>query len=309
MQSNRYLSRNCPVCQKNTKINLEVASEKRAEDFGFEELTPYWNGFFKEKLFFSYARCCECELLFAPIFYRLDQLELLYGQMPPNMDLVPIQALLKTQKGYFRELKNHSTLDKGYIEIGPDVGIFTINCSKEGNFDYYWLCEPNKEVASALADSVGGNPYTIIEDMFDFSVIPNNSVNVAVMIQVLDHLLDPVATLSELKKKLLSGGKLLLVTHNEQSLLRKIVGWRWPAFCLQHPQIYNPKSITRLLEKSGYKVDSIKRTTNYFQFSFLLKHLLWAFGIKVKSVPKIFDFTIGLKLGNTITIATPNRYD
>ena len=61
-----------------------------------------------------------------------------------------------------------------------------------------------------------------------------------------------------------------------------------------------------LLEKSGYTVDSIERTKNYFQFSFLLKHLLWAFGLKVKSVPSIFDFTIGLKLGNMITIATPN---
>ena len=52
-------------------------------------------------------------------------------------------------------------------------------------------------------------------------------------------------------------------------------------------------------------MNTIERTKNYFEFSFLLKHLLWAFGIKVKSVPKCFDFTIGLRLGNMITIATP----
>ena len=305
MQSNQYLSRHCPICQKKTKITLEVSSQKRAEEFGFEELTPYWNGFFKEKLFFSYARCNECELLFAPIFYHSNQLESLYRQMPPNMDLVPIQALLKTQAGYFRELKKYASLDKGYIEIGPDIGIFTVNCSRQGKFDHYWLCEPNTEVASALIASVGDSPFTIIEDMFGFSAIPDGGANVAVMIQVLDHLLDPVATLSELREKLLPGAKLLLVTHNERSFLRKVVGWKWPAFCLQHPQIYNPKSIRKLLEQSGYKIDTIKRTTNYFQFSFLLKHLLWAFGFKVKSVPKIFDFTLGLKLGNIITIATP----
>ena len=179
-----------------------------------------------------------------------------------------------------------------------------MNCSTEGQFDSYWLCEPNKEVAGALEKSVGNNKFTIIEDMFGFSTIPDSSASVAVMIQVLDHLLDPVATLAELKTKLLPNAKLLLVTHNEQSLLRKIVGWKWPAFCLQHPQIYNPHSIIRLLEEAGYKVNSIKRSTNYFQFSFLLKHLLWAFGIKIKSVPSIFNFTIGLKLGNMITIAT-----
>ena len=129
------------------------------------------------------------------------------------------------------------------------------------------------------------------------------------MIQVLDHLLDPVATLSELKTKLLPGAKLLLVTHNEQSLLRKLIGWKWPAFCLQHPQIYSPQSITQLLEKAGYTVNSIKRTKNYFQASFLLKHLLWALGIKVQTIPRILDFTVGLKLGNMITIATPKSYE
>ena len=42
------------------------------------------------------------------------------------------------------------------------------------------------------------------------------------MIQVLDHLLDPIATLTELRAKLLPDAKLLIVTHNEQSLLRKM---------------------------------------------------------------------------------------
>lgn len=300
-----YLHRDCPICQAKTNSLTEVSSQKKAEDLTYDSLVPYWNGFFKEKIFFSYARCSQCELLFAPIFYNLNQLEALYGQMPPNMDLVPMAALIKTQKGYFEQLKRFSALKNGYIEIGPDIGIFTENCNREGGFDNYWLCEPNKEVVGTLAKSVGKNKFTIIEDMFGFGQIPDRSAGAAVMIQVLDHLLDPVTTLSELREKLLPDAKLLIVTHNEQSLLRRVVGWRWPAFCLQHPQIYNPNSITKLLEKAGYTVNSIEKTRNYFEFSFLLKHLLWAFGIKVRSVPKIFNFTIGLKLGNIVTVATP----
>ena len=300
-----YLHRDCPICQKKAKISLEVCSKIRAEELSYEQLVSSWNGFFKEKIFFSYARCKECNLLFSPVFYRLDQLEALYGQMPPNMDVVPMSALLNTQRGYFKELQKSSTLKNGYIEIGPDVGIFTVNCVAKGNFDKYWLCEPNKAVAKALSEVVDGHAFEIIEDMFEFTAIPDRSAGAAVMIQVLDHLLDPIATLTELRKKLLPGGKLLLVTHNEKSLLRKIVGWRWPAFCLQHPQIYNPQSITRLLEASGFDVDSIQRSTNYFEFSFLVKHLFWALGIKINSIPKVLNLTIGLKLGNIITVASP----
>ena len=306
MVSEVYVHRKCPICEKNTRDHIEVSSENKAEEMGYEELTPYWNGFFKEKIYFSYKRCDSCDLLYAPIFYQQDQLEALYAQMSPNMDIVPIDALVRTQKGYFEELKRFSSLKNGYIEIGPDIGIFTKHCSKEGRFDSYWLCEPNKEVADELSKSVGNNKFSILDEMFGFNQIPDESAGVAVMIQVLDHLLDPVATLTELKAKLLPSAKLLLVTHNERSLLRRLVGWRWPAFCLQHPQLYNPVSIIKLLEKSGYRVESVKRSINYFQFGFLLKHLLWAFGIKVKSVPKIFNFTIGLKLGNMLVIATPN---
>lgn len=302
-----FIYRSCPICNNKSDRNLDIYSPSRAESKTFEELMPYWNGFFKEKIFFSYVRCRSCDLLYAPIFYDLNQLETLYAQMPPNMDVVPLKALEETQKGYFNELKNYSSMSGDYIEIGPDTGIFARFCVDGGNFKKYWLFEPNRAVADALKNSVGGKDFYISEDMFGFSMIPNNSSGAVVMIQVLDHLLDPVSTLQELKGKLLPEGRLLLVTHNENSLLKKIVGWRWPAFCLQHPQIYNPESMAALLDKAGYKVESIKRSTNFFELSFLIKHLLWAFGLRVTKIPRVFNFTVGLKLGNMITIASPKK--
>lgn len=302
--SHNYINRCCPICSEDGVVKLEVFSPSRAERKSFEELRPYWNGFFKEKIFFSYARCSKCDLLYAPIFYDSNQLQALYAQMPPNMDVVPLKALEKTQQGYFSEIRNYSSMEGDYIEIGPDTGIFVRFCVQEGGFKKYWLFEPNKAVVDDLKSAVYSKEFAINEDMFGFSAIPNNSASITVMIQVLDHLLDPVSTLRELREKLLPDGRLLLVTHNENSFLRKLVGWRWPAFCLQHPQIYNPRSMEALLDKAGYKVDSIKRSTNYFEFSFLLKHLIWAFGFKVNGIPRIFDFTVGLKLGNMITVAS-----
>jgi hypothetical protein len=98
---------------------------------------------------------------------------------------------------------------------------------------------------------------------------------------------------------------LLIVTHDESSLLRRAVGWRWPAFCLQHPEIYNPRSITTLLERAGYRVVEQHKTVNYFRFSFLVKHLMWALGLKVSTVPGFGGWTPGLKLGNLLTLAKP----
>jgi hypothetical protein len=308
MEESGFLSRACPACGgKPPTVQTAISSQVKAESLGFDALVPYWNGFFKDKVFFSYVRCGGCGLLYAPTFFNGPQLERLYGQMPPNMAEVPLEALRRTQRGYFEALKSCSDLEGGFIEVGPDIGLFTENCVREGRYDEYWLFEPNRDVLPALSKIVVGRKFHITHDMFGFSHVPDHAASTAVMIHVLDHLLDPVATLRELRQKLKPGARLLLVTHDESSLLRRLVGWRWPAFCLQHPQIYNPESMRVLLEAAGFEVLQQRKTVNFFQIGFLLKHLLWAFGMKVKSVPSFGQRTLGLKLGNMLTIATPKK--
>lgn len=299
-----FISRFCPVCSTKPPAVFAIQSKKTAESLEYDALVPCWNGFFKNKVFFSYVQCEECSLLYAPIFFNGPQLEQLYGQMPPNMEEVPIDALRHTQLGYFDALKRYSNLEGSFIEVGPDIGLFTENCVREGRYEEYWLLEPNREVVPALSKIVEGRKYHIINDMFGFSHLPIHTASTAVMIHVLDHLLDPVATLKELRQKMKHGACLLIVTHDESSLLRRIIGWRWPAFCLQHPQIYSPNSMRKLLEVAGFAVLEQRKTVNYFEIRFLLKHLLWALGIKAKSVPSFGGFTLGLKLGNILTIAT-----
>jgi hypothetical protein len=305
MESDRYLLRNCPACGGQPDMTRAVSSQELAEKKTYAELVPHWNGFFKERAYFSYAPCAKCDLLFAPVFFTGEQLERLYAQMAPNMSEVPMEALRKTQRGYFEALKANARLEGDFIELGPDIGLFTEHCVREGHFQEYWLFEPNRQVEPTLRAVVADKPAHVVHDMFGFSSVPDGAAGAAVMIHVLDHLLDPVSTLAELRRKMTPQGRLLIVTHNESSMLRKLVSRRWPAFCLQHPQIYNPKTITTLLSKAGFAVVQQQRSVNYFQIGFLLKHLLWAFGVKVTSVPNFGNRVLGLRLGNMLTIATP----
>lgn len=305
MVTSQYLTRVCPSCGQTAIGSAEVHSERRAESSSFESLVPIWNGFFKEKSFFSYNRCKNCKILFAPIFYTSDQLSTLYAQMPANMDVVPKDTLKRTQRGYFDTLQKYSNLSGNYLEIGPDIGLFTENCVREGNYDFFWLFEPNRSVENTLHKSLADKQHQIVHEMFSFDTVPDKSVSTAVMIHVLDHLIEPLAALKDLREKLAPNAKLLIVTHDEGSLLRKIGGWRWPAFCLQHPQLFNDKSIKNLLESAGFNVIGVEKTKNYFPVSFLVKHFLWMLGFNVESVPSFFGATLGLKLGNIITIATP----
>jgi hypothetical protein len=307
MKENEYLKRFCPVCGTEPPETTTVSTPKNAEGLDLEAVTQSWNGFFKEKVIFSYVRCGNCSLLYCPTFFTNSQLEILYEQMPPNMDEVPMAALIDTQHGYFKFLKNSTPLSGGYVEIGPDIGLFTEHCVREGSFTEYWLFEPNHAVTPALEKVVKDHKAHVIQEMTDFTTIPDGAISAAVIIHVMDHLLDPVATLSALKKKLTSQARVLIVTHDESSLLRRLFSWRWPAFCLQHPQIYSPQTTKALFKAAGFDVIEQHKTVNYFRLSFLVKHGLWALGIRVKTVPRFGNITIGLKLGNILTIAEPSE--
>lgn len=307
MKKNNFLTRCCPVCGVEPPKNAAICTPKCAEDLDLEAVTQSWKGFFKEKVIFSYARCQKCSLLYCPTFFNESQLEVLYDQMSPNMDEVPMAALVDTQSGYFNFLKKSSPLIGGYVEIGPDIGLFTEHCVREGSFTEYWLFEPNRAVKPALENVVKNHKAHVIQEMTDFTAIPDGGVSAAVIIHVMDHLLDPVATLSALKKKLTSQARVLIVTHDESSLLRRLFSWRWPAFCLQHPQIYSPQTTKALFKAAGFDVIEQHKTVNHFKLSFLVKHGLWALGIKVNRVPSFGDITIGLKLGNILTIAEPSE--
>lgn len=305
--SNQFEQRNCPICKGAPESNAFISSSRKAEDLPFETLRLHWRGFFKEGVFFTYFRCSSCGILYCPTYFTPSQLQLLYSQMPDNTGGVPMDALEKTQRSYFKELKRFSPLTGSFLEVGPDIGLFTELCATSGKFDTFWLFEPNQSVHETLRKRVGTRTCHIKTEMFDYADIPDASVSAVAMIHLLDHVLNPEKTLISLRKKMRKDGVLAIVTHNEASLLASVTRKRWPPYCLQHPHLFNPQSMTALLKASGFKVLEIKRTVNFFPAGYLLKHGLWAAGLSKLSdrIPGFNGVLLPLKLGNMMTLATP----
>ncbi len=298
-----YLSRPCPLCGANSP-KQEVYSGRRAEQMPYKELRPYWSGLFKEKVFFSYGRCASCGLMYAPNYFTPDQLSELYAAMAPNMDIVPSDVLEATQRSYWHDLvRSAARLEGGYLEIGPDVGYIVTHAAREGAFDKFWLFEPNAAVHDTLASATNGKPHEISVEMEDLSVVPDGSIGVAVMVHVLDHVLDPLAALRRVYSKLRPGGVLMIVTHNEKSVLRRAMSRRWPPFCLQHPELYNPQSMTKLVRHAQFAAVRVMRSRNYFSIDFMARQAAYGIGLNLKNVP-LPKQSIGLRLGNILTLAT-----
>lgn len=174
--------------------------------------------------------------------------------------------------------------------------------ARRGSFAHYWLYEPNFAVHDVLAKAADGRPVSLAGDMDDLSAVPDGSVGLAVMVHVLDHLIEPLAMVRQIRRKLRPGGTLAIVTHNEASMLRRVLGTRWPPFCLQHPQLYTPTTMERLLTRAGFKDIAISGSSNHFPSDFLARQAAQAIGLNLARMP-LPAIPLRLRLGNMLTLA------
>ena len=299
-------TRPCPTCgAPPAEATPAIASRRRAEDLDWDELKGYLDHFFKEKVFYSYGRCGRCGLLYCPRYFTRATMDAVYAQAQHVMEGVPLDALRRTQDGYLRALRRHSPLRGDYLEIGPDIGLLAEACARAGEFGRLWLYEPSRVAQEELRRRLAGRDVAIRDETDAFDAVPERSVAVAAMVHVLDHLLDPRDTLVKLRSRLLPGARLLVVTHDESSALARVLGGRWPPYCLAHPQLYRRSSLGRALESAGFRVLQTRKTTNRFPVTYLARHLLSAAGLRGVPLPSWERLQVSLRLGNILAVAEP----
>ncbi len=302
---NKFLRRDhCPCCEYVVSSSAtKVASVPPAETISAEDHGRFLSGYTSHRVFFTYVKCEECSALFCPVFYNQNQLNRLYAHQPENMAEASIEGRRRTQHGYARILMGYAPARGNFLEIGADIGLFTEVCAQSELFGRIFLYEPNLHVHTELAQRLAGRDITISQESFSPADVPAASVSAAVMIHVLDHILDPLTLLREIYDVMKPGGLLLMVVHNSQSLLARILGKRFPPFTLQHPHLFSPKSLTRLLASAGLECVGIRNTTNYFPITHFARAALSILGLRPDLIPNWDRPLIGLQLGNIAVIA------
>lgn len=296
-----WQKRVCPICNSdNHSKKPEISSSMRAEDLKWEEVKELFVGLRKEQTFFSYYRCNTCGLLYCPWYFSDEQLEILYSEMPDNLMGEDKSVISKTQSGYVKWLSKRTKGQK-FMEIGPDIGLVANSVDKSFEIVEAYLVEPNKTVHNQLEMSMPrSKSVKVVEYLNQISSADSNLV---IGVHVYDHLLHPVEDLVELRSKSATDASLVIVVHNEQSRLRFLMKKSWPPFCLQHPQLYNPETLSSLLSISGWQLTEVKKSTNWYKARHFAEMGLGVLGLP-KSISRIFPkVEIPLKLGNIISIS------
>jgi hypothetical protein len=280
----------------------ESKARMQAELMSWIEVKDFFIGLRNDQVFFSYYRCQECELLYCPWYFSKDQIALLYAAMPDNTMGEDKSTVSRTQSAYANWIMSRkNTSNKRYLEVGPDIGLVANQIVKINKPEFVSFLEPNRSVRAELLESVAAVESKEVVDFIDELVTKDFSLIVGV--HVYDHLLDPVGDLANLRTRVEVGASLSIVVHNESSLLRKCMGPKWPPFCLQHPQLFNPQTQKKLFGKSGWELLEVKRSTNWYHMKYFVSMVASILGLST-SISKIFpNFEFPIRLGNTISMA------
>ena len=133
--------------------------------------------------------------------------------------------------------------------------------------------------------------------------IPKSLYQGVMAVHVLDHLLYPTSDLRAVRMSLEDGGVFSAVVHNERSALRFVLGKHWPPYCLQHPQLFSPRSLTFFAKMEGFQDIRIRRTTNWFSLQHIGETVVSLAGMKSRSHQKSPRFGVPMRLGNIQMVA------
>jgi 2-polyprenyl-6-hydroxyphenyl methylase/3-demethylubiquinone-9 3-methyltransferase len=136
------------------------------------------------------------------------------------------------------------------LEVGPGFGTFAAVASQSGAFRRVVAVEPTPELAQACRE----RGVEVIEARIEDLAEQVECADVICAFEVIEHLYDPRRFLKDLHPVLAAGGLLVLSCPNGEGFDIEMLGANSLAVDAEHVNLFNPGSLSRLLDASGFDV-------------------------------------------------------
>ena len=133
------------------------------------------------------------------------------------------------------------------LDIGCAHGFF-LQAATQYNFEPYGV----ELVDEAAAHASKSGCQVTVGDLRS-AHFPDHHFQVVTMLDVIEHVADPRAELEEIRRVLVPGGILCMLTPNARQA--RVLGEGWKGFrqSFTHLLFFEPRSITRLLQATGFR--------------------------------------------------------
>lgn len=225
--------KHCPICFSTSHRRIKV-SEDRIALLGCQQCqAAYWEDVWDQK---------KVQDHYGPYY------------TPKNSQHDPI-----TQKRYHKVLDKIEELTSvgRLLDIGCGSGQFLLTAKNRG-----WNAMGNEVSQSAIGflEQMKATHHMKFE-VFDKNIqevnLPSDSMDAVCMIEVVEHLEDPMGMFREAYRILNKGGVMYLTTPNFNSLSRYLVGNEWHVIGAEHRVLFTPKALHTCLSLCGFRPETI----------------------------------------------------
>lgn len=197
-------------------------------------------------------RCDACQHCFHPVGNDSDHVDSVYGDdyfhgsAQGYLDYVAEEPIQRRSANHYvhlvdKQLKRQHNDACRMLDVGAACGFFCDQFQKSG-----WNStgiEPNRRMRAIAAERFRLSMYGSLNELA--SVSSPSQFQLATVIQVISHLIDPVGDLKQIQQLLAPGGFLLIETWDRESLIARLSGRRWHE--------WNPPSVIHWFSRASLR--------------------------------------------------------
>jgi len=210
-----------------------------------------------------------------------------YRQVIDEVYLQEEPARRELFEDFVSQIEAFPTSGKRLLEVGSNVGLFLAVAQEHG-----WQArgiEPSKwAVEEGVARFGVDLKQGTVEDL-DASA---DSADVVVMLDVLEHLTDPLAALKKLRGMINDEGLLVLSTVNLDGLHARLREGEWPWFIRSHLHYFGQATLAAMLKRSGFRMVKWKIASRSFHLSYIAQRATTSHkgaGAMADAITKVID--------------------
>lgn len=291
---------NCNYCGSNS---YSIVYEARYEKEKVPDLKEKFKSSGDENLIDQVVKCNNCGLIFINPRLKSDFIIQGYSKGSDENFVSQAKGRELTFEKSLKLIEKYSKKGK-ILDIGTAGGSF-LHVAKKRGWEVYGI-EPNKWLCEWSKKNYGLDikPGTLSDYKFE-----DNYFDVVTLWDVLEHVPDPKALLSEINNILKKDGLLIVNYPDIGSLVSKIMGRKWVFLLSVHLFYFNQETIKKMLGSTNFKICLTKKHFQKLALGYLIFRMHAYSKIIHKMMSKIVRFSkteniqIPYWLGQTLVLA------
>jgi 2-polyprenyl-3-methyl-5-hydroxy-6-metoxy-1,4-benzoquinol methylase len=229
------------------------------------------------------VKCTGCGLMYANPRKEADLVDIESWPDDPNFDVererpqriekerLQVRDLDRTRKNLNNLYPSRGRL----VEVGSSFGYILESFRKDG-WDVQGI-EPDRHAAKYASNRM---KIETINSTLESARLPDESVDVIVMLHVIEHVPDPIGTLREIMRVLKPGGRLVLETPRYDTAMFWLLGRRERSLsCDGHIFFFTTDSLRKAYTAAGFQLERL----DYTGRSLTLDRVVYNIGVISKS--------------------------